>query len=354
MYYKEDNHFVEATKVRSRVKNLSHEIFLDESISEPEYYRSVISLLRNGVMEGDDVEIYISNGGGLAHTASAITDAMAMCKGNLIGYLSGQVCSAATRIALKCDDWVVGEDICWMIHSCSYGLAGKESDISNQQEFMTKWSDKFFRDTYSGFLSEDEIETALKYGKEYWFSSDETHERLKNFHAYRAGKQTQAMQSMFDEQIAQEDEALEAGLQHLLKQGKATPEEIAVIKKLTPLLDEAFDKGEIDFENLGSACEVASVEELIITDVNGNVYEVSFECSAEDSGDVHLFDIEVCSEDNAFFIDSEDLFDGYGLDALKHIANLFSIPYVHNIGAKRLAARIEEYFVELINEHLQK
>jgi len=44
--YRDDNHFVEAIKVRSRVSSLEHEIFLDESISEPEYYRNAISLLR--------------------------------------------------------------------------------------------------------------------------------------------------------------------------------------------------------------------------------------------------------------------------------------------------------------------
>ena len=31
--YRDDNHFVEAIKVRSRVSSLEHEIFLDESIS---------------------------------------------------------------------------------------------------------------------------------------------------------------------------------------------------------------------------------------------------------------------------------------------------------------------------------
>lgn len=260
MYYKEDNHFVEATKVRSRVKNLSHEIFLDESISEPEYYRNAISLLRNQVAEGDEVEVYISNGGGLAHTASILTDAMTSSKGKLVGYLSGQICSAATMIALNCDEWVVGEDICFMIHECSYGLGGKGTDIANQQEFMKKWCENTFRRTYTGFLTEEEIVLTLEHGKEHWFDSEETAKRLVTFKEHQSSLQAQAMNQMFDQQIAAEDEALDAGLNHLLTSGKVTQAEVDAIKKITPLLDEAFESGEIDLDNLPKIVETSEEE----------------------------------------------------------------------------------------------
>lgn len=253
MYYKDDNHFVEATKVRSRVKTLAHEVFLDESIAEPEYYRNVVSLLRNQVADQDDVEIYISNGGGLAHTGSLLTDAMKACKGRLIGYLSGQVCSAATFIALQCDDWVVGDDVCFMIHTCSFGVAGDHSKVKDQHEFIQEWNEKLFRRTYEGFLTDEEIDTALTFGKEYWFNSDEVIERLSRYNQLKLKKQSSQMGDLFSAQEEQADQVEEVFLNKLISDGKVSQEEVEIarrVQKATQELDKSLSDSE--FEKLMS------------------------------------------------------------------------------------------------------
>lgn len=353
MYYKDNEHFVEMAKVQPYINSMAFDVFIDEDIDNPEYYRSVINTF-NKASEGDVINVYINTSGGQDRTTSSIIFAMDNSKATIVGHLTGNVCSNGTIIALHCHNWLISDNVVFMCHNGIAGFYGSAEKVKKHHDFYQEHNRKIVFNEYEGFLTEEECEAIIEHGDDLWFGKEELERRLSNFVAHHQNKQTQAMQSMFDEQIAQEDEALEAGLQHLLKQGKATPEEIAVIKKLTPLLDEAFDKGEVDFENLGNSGDDDLSEELTITSVEGDVYGIAFEYSVEASGEVNLFNIEICSEDNAFFIDSEDLFDCYGRNALKEIADLFSIPYVHNIGAKRLAARIEDYFVELINEHLQK
>lgn len=325
----------------------------DDIVTSPNYYRFEIEALQVAT-EQTPVTITVNTDGGSLATGIEMVNEILSCKAKVTGVLRSSCHSCGSIIFLACDDHEVGISSEMLLHSGSGGSGGTPAQTVQRAESYKRQVRSLFETVYKGFLSQEEIDLMIEHDKEYIFCSEEIAQRLQDMYQYRTNVQTQAMQSMFDEQIAQEDEALEAGLQHLLKQGKATPEEIAVIKKLTPLLDEAFDKGEIDFENLGNSGDDDLSEELTITSVEGDVYGVAFEYSVEASGEVNIFNIEVCSEENAFFIDSEDLFDGYSRNDLKEIADLFSIPYVHNIGAKRLAARIEEYFVELINEYLQK
>ena len=348
MYFKEDNHFVEAIKVRSRVQSLTHEIFLDESISEPEYYRNVVSLLRNEVGEKDIVEVIISNGGGLVHTASLITDAMDVCKGKIIGHLSGQCCSAATKIAMHCDEWVVGNNLNYMLHNITYGLGGKATDIHKQQEFTKEWGDKLFRDTYTGFLTEDEIDLTLKYGEEFWFDTEEVKERLSNFAKYRSQQQASAMEEMYTFQDEQADKYEKILVNKLLEKGVITKEEADIAYKVQQAslkLDE--EEGDQLITALNKPVIENTVTEEHSTVVKGNSREYLLY--------YHIFDGEVVLGDLDF--------DDYALPltlscaeecylVLKAVAADLNVSKSHNIKPENLMKKLIAHLEQLVEESL--
>lgn len=341
--YKEDNHFVEAIKVRSRVSSLEHEIFLDESISEPEYYRNAISLLRNEVGERDTVHVFISNGGGMVHTASLIIDAMDTCKGRIIGYLSGQCCSAATAIAMHCDEWIVGNNLHYMVHGISYGVLGKATDIEAQQDFTKRWGEKLFRDTYTGFLTDDEMELTLKYGKEHWFDTDDVKERLQNFAEHRQQQQESSLEDLFSSQNQEAERMEQVLLNKLLEDGQISQEELDIAKrvqKATLELDESLDDEQfnqlmqegIPPESLDdepedkSLCKFeVSQEALIIKRSNflGEVYEVS------KNGYKYQ-----CADNLADYVVEQTFLSKWDLQDLKEHCDDFGIKYAKNVKNK--------------------
>ena len=336
--YRDDNHFVEAIKVRSRVSSLEHEIFLDESISEPEYYRNAISLLRNEVGEKDTVHVYISNGGGMVHTASLITDAMDTCKGRIVGFLSGQCCSAATAIAMHCDEWVVGNNLHYMVHGISYGVLGKATDIEAQQDFTKKWGEKLFRDTYTGFLTEDEMELTLKYGKEHWFDTDDVKERLQNFAEHRQKQQEAAIEDVISLQTEQSSEMEKVLHKQLIESKQFSQEEIDLAQRIneaTFALDESLSDEEFselmekgippeslddEPEDTESLCKFKATGKSLVLKretVNGEVYDVS------EGGTWYVCD-ECCAD---YRVTKEKLINYWDINDLKEHCDDFGIEY---------------------------
>ena len=251
----EETQVLDSLKVQPYYNTLAYDIFIDEGIDSPAYYRSVISAI-NKANEGDSINLFINSGGGLVSTASAIIHAMDRCKGKITAHLVGDCCSAATMISLHADEGEISDNVTYMIHNISFGVCNSAEKVKDHHDFVQQSNrDTMYRE-YSGLLSDEEIEKVLA-GKEYWFNKSELETRLKSFVTYKSEQQAQAMNQMFDQQIAAEDEALDAGLNHLLTSGKVTQAEVDAIKKITPLLDEAFESGEIDLDNLPKIVETS-------------------------------------------------------------------------------------------------
>jgi ATP-dependent protease ClpP protease subunit len=371
--YKDDNHFVESMKVRTRVQSVAHEIFLDESISSPEYYRNVISTLRNQVGEGDIVEMYISNGGGLAHTASTIIDAMRSCQGRIIAYLSGEVCSAATTIALNAHDWNVGDNLLFMIHTCSFGTYGDSVKVKDHHDFVQQWNDNLFKTTYEGFLTEEEINASLEYGKEWWFGSEEVVKRLENFVKHHQEKSEQKLNAQMEAQFEEEDAFVEKGISMLEKNGDVNKEEIAMFKRISDKLNKLFETGEIFQDNIPctnkscSECDTGSedvplasfffekeispqdtFEEdtcgnmLPVKDVFGETWELTFDL--DDEGDIESLELEYTGLEQDYYIISKLALEDTDKDELKSLAERFEISFPHNIGKQTLIKKIVDHF----------
>ena len=64
-----------------------------------------------------------------------------------------------------------------MFHNYSGGTIGKGGEMYDNIIYERKWSDKFMRSVYSGFLTDVEIKSMLE-NKDIWMDPDEVFKRL--------------------------------------------------------------------------------------------------------------------------------------------------------------------------------
>jgi len=153
------------------------DIFLDEEIKDPRYYRAVIHRLITG-SEADFVRIFVNSPGGNLNGGLALIDAIQNSACNILGIITGEAASAASLIALHCPELIVSDNAKMLAHQASYGIAGNASFISQNVKFNEKLFDKVMQDAYEDFLTEEEIQK-VKSGLELWMFADEIEERLE-------------------------------------------------------------------------------------------------------------------------------------------------------------------------------
>lgn len=150
---------------------------LDEAITEPRYYRGVAEEMMN-LTEHDSVQIRICSTGGRADGMITLMEAINNTDATVTCAIIGECHSAASIIALHCDQIYVAPYASMMCHNISYGTVGKDADVLSMVTHTSQWSKKLMRNTYSGFLTEKEIVEMID-GKEFWFDSDTIKDRLQ-------------------------------------------------------------------------------------------------------------------------------------------------------------------------------
>lgn len=156
---------------------------IDEGIMEPSYYRGIVNMLSNA-NEQDIVVFKINSPGGRMDGLLSLLDAIDTTEAMTIADITGECASAASILALNCDQCVVGNRAEMLCHEVRYGVGGKNSDNLSHVQHIKKISDKLIWDTYEGFLTDDEIESVLN-GKELFLDSEEIVERLNKRQALR-------------------------------------------------------------------------------------------------------------------------------------------------------------------------
>lgn len=181
------------------------EIYLDGEISSPDKYREAYHILSNAG-PNDYIVIHVNSPGGRLDAGIQIINHIKQCKAKVVGVLHMECSSMASGILLACDEWELNSFSTMMVHSCSYGAGGKQSDIHTRVDFMTKFNEKFIREQYTGFLSEEEIVRVLK-GDDLYFDSDEIKERLEVFQEYREEKELEEKKRQAEELEAKLEQA---------------------------------------------------------------------------------------------------------------------------------------------------
>lgn len=153
--------------------------YLTGEIMDPSQYNKLFHKLYNA-NEYDEFLLIINSLGGILDSAFMIVDAIKNSKAKVTCRLSGTVASAATIIALSCDELEASSSLSFMIHNYSAsGVQGKGHEMKARQNFIDREINRSFEEFYAGFLTKEEIEDVIE-GKDIWLNNEEVQERWKN------------------------------------------------------------------------------------------------------------------------------------------------------------------------------
>lgn len=176
------------------------DLYLDSEIGSPDKYREIYHALSNAGHQ-DYIVLHVNSVGGRMDAGLQIINHIRNCKAKVVGVLHVECASMASAILLACDEWEINDFSTMMIHSCSYGAIGKQSDVHNRVQFTTKFNEKFIRKNYTGFLSEEEIQKVLE-GADLYFDSDEITKRLETFSELRDKEDTE---EVVEQEVVEEE-----------------------------------------------------------------------------------------------------------------------------------------------------
>ncbi|ATW58239.1 ATP-dependent Clp protease proteolytic subunit [Pseudomonas phage ventosus] len=168
--------------VREEVARL-YTIRLSRSITEADDFEEEFQVLAAAGPQ-DVVRIIINSDGGSVATALLLCKAISECEAHTVAYIGFMCASSATAIALACDEWEIDDNSSFMLHTATYGAYGKAPEVAVQVKHMDKMISRFVVNTYSGFLSAEEIQAMLD-GKDFWFEGEELAQRLTAYVQYR-------------------------------------------------------------------------------------------------------------------------------------------------------------------------
>lgn len=163
-------------RISVQPRGIIYEIQIDEPLESPADWRDELSVIRNAT-ESDIIHMFFNGPGGDKDTMLAFLAAMRTSGAHIVGHLTGSCCSALTFMFLACHEYIIHDDIEFMIHTVSTGYQGKENNFQEYATHLNQSTRALVKDMYKGFLTDEEIERTLE-GKDWWFNAKEVKERL--------------------------------------------------------------------------------------------------------------------------------------------------------------------------------
>lgn len=184
--------------------------------------RAVIEALAEAGDE-TDVSIRINSPGGDVFEGRAIMAAIRNHKGKTTAYIDSLAASAATSIAIACDEVVISQGAFFMIHNASSAVWGDKNAMRETADLLEKIEGSIVAD-YIGKTGKEEQQVIDWMNAETWFSADEAVEygfcdRLadsaKAKNTWNLAAFTKAPQALLEtdppEQITEQQEPAPAG-----------------------------------------------------------------------------------------------------------------------------------------------
>ena len=137
-----------------------------------------------GAGERDVIKVDIVTPGGSMDTAHMLCRAIQRTAAHVVAYIGPTCASAGTAIALACEEWEIDDMSSFMVHTGSYGYVGMAPHVEANVRHNTKMIERYVRLTYTGFLTEEEIERVID-GREMYFEGEELAQRLMAYSQYR-------------------------------------------------------------------------------------------------------------------------------------------------------------------------
>lgn len=158
--------------------NNNIQISISGSIKDASDYQDIFEAIRNAG-EADVIDILINSPGGYVGTAVQFKHILENTPATTRAHLEAECHSAATIIALACDELVVHPHALMLIHTYSGGGWGKSADLVSSVMAQDTWIKTLMKTSYEEFLSPKEIE-ALFEGKDYWIDAKDISARWEN------------------------------------------------------------------------------------------------------------------------------------------------------------------------------
>jgi hypothetical protein len=163
---------------------MTHVIRIHEDISEPSNWSDELDLI-NGASEQDTIVLDVCSPGGYLDTAMLFHRSLNNCAAHTVAIIGPECASAASIISLSAREWILDDTSSLMIHTSSYSLGGKDTDILEHANFSRGQLKRLYEKVYSGFLSCDDLSDVIK-GTPFYFSAEQIADRLDALTEYRA------------------------------------------------------------------------------------------------------------------------------------------------------------------------
>ena len=174
-----------------------YSVNLSQVFGSPFNFDKVIHLLTVATHE-DIINFNINSNGGDFYSLVALRNAIRQTEAQVYMNLLGMCASAGSALFLENADGYTIHDSHMMIHSMQCGTGYTDANtIATRAEHNKKINERFVRNTYKDFLTEDEIERVLN-SKEIYLEDFEIRERLQKREEIKAQQQHQSEQDMFD------------------------------------------------------------------------------------------------------------------------------------------------------------
>lgn len=203
-------------------------LYLTEAIEGSTQYIEFTELAVS-LSSNDTIVVVIDSPGGYLSGAQMIITGLHSTEAATTAVVTDQAASAATIIALACDDLMMREHSSFMCHAAAWGQGGKYHEIASATEHNLKQVRKMLEQTYKYFMSEEEIERMLR-GEDFYFDDEETMLRWSYVEEAREIEVKKHETALLEEQIAILEGQLESMRSFLPKEEKAKPKR----RKVTP------------------------------------------------------------------------------------------------------------------------
>jgi ATP-dependent protease ClpP protease subunit len=188
--------------------NISLTYYLTSEILDSSEYHDFVELAINLSSE-DSITLLIDSPGGYLSGAQMIITGLNSSEAQSMAVVIDMAASAATIIALACDDIMMTEYSHFMIHAVAFGSGGKLHEVASHTEFTLRKSKELIASVYKDFLTPDEIQQVID-GKDMYFDDEETMLRWSYVIDYREAEIAKTQQEHLEAHIGSLEKQLEA------------------------------------------------------------------------------------------------------------------------------------------------
>lgn len=138
--------------------------------SEKNFTRSVEDMIREGIK---DVHLYINSPGGDCFEANEIVNVIRKFPGKITGEGGALVASAATYIAIHCEEFIMPENGLFMIHQPRGFASGTQKEVKTYLELLERMAETYFQAYLKKTtMKEDELKKKWEAG-DFWMNAKE-------------------------------------------------------------------------------------------------------------------------------------------------------------------------------------